>query len=329
VTSLAVLTACSGGGSSGLQSALGSIANTAGNRTGIYYDNTAALVKIAGDKPDSTKGFAMLLGFGTGPSGLISYTGDLPASTGINVLGENYSISAGTPGDDLTLLSGGQDASKTASYLTRLGWVKHGRTLVAPASPTSTSEITEALSLELKQVSDSGGSNLVFGGASANLSQAGSPSGQTLAQDPVISALASCLGNVAAAYIGTYQISGLQTTPTEVAVGVLSPASNSSVPQAVGCAAWPSAAQASLYQRNLSEALSSGISYTLNERWSNLLTHASVSNVGGPEHVIAWHADTPGSGQAVMQLVDDQSLPALPDCQRLPAAADHRVPGCS
>lgn len=328
VTGLAALTACSGGGGgSGLQTALGRIANTSNNRSQIYYDDTAALVKLAGANPASTKGFAPLRGLGS--SGLASLAAELPGPTGIKLLGESYSISAGTQPDDVSLLSGGQDTAKVTSDLRKLGWKQEDGRLAAPSlASTSGNALGGTLSVFMDQVSASG-SDVIFGGAGAKLGQAGSPGGQTLAQDPMISALAGCLGNVVAAWIGSYGTGPqLRPAPSEVAAGLLSPASNSAVPRAVGCAAWPTAAAASTYQRDLTRALASGMSVSRGERFASLLTHVSVRDVGGPDHVVSWQASTPGAAQLVIQLVASSDLPGLPDCQRLsPQAAAHE-PGC-
>jgi hypothetical protein len=328
VTSVTALAACSGGGSSGLQAALGRIANTSGNRSQIWYDDTAELVKLAGASPASAKGFAPLRGIGT--SGLVSIAAELAGQTGIKVFGEDYSISAGSPPAAVSLISGGQNASQTASDLTKLGWVKQGSTLLAPSlASTGGNDLTGTLSVYLGRVSDSGGSDLVFGGRGADLGQAGSPSGRTLAQDPVIGALASCLGNVVAAWIGTYDAGPqLRPAPSEVAVGVLTPASNASVPQAVACTSWPSTTAAGTYQRNLSRALTSGMSFSRGQRFSSLLTQPQVRDVGGPEHVIAWQAGTPGDSQLAFQLVESTDLPGLPDCQRIPPSDWGQYPGC-
>jgi hypothetical protein len=328
VAGLVMLTACSSGsgGSTGLQTALGHIADISGNRSQIWYDNTSELVKLAGANPASSKGFAPLRGIGTGD--LASFAADLPGQTAVKVFGEDYAISAGSPPSNLTLISGGQDAGQTASDLTRLGWAKQGGRLVAP-SPASASggRSTVTLALEMAQVSDGSGQDLTIGGRGADLGQAGSPSGKTLAQDPVISALAGCLGNVVAASIASY--SGSHPAPSEVATGVVTPSGNSSGPQVVTCAAWPTSAAASAYRRNLGQALRSGESYSRGERFARLLTHASVHSAGGPEHIVSWQAGTPGDAELVFQLAESEDLPALPNCQRLPPTVLHLVPGCT
>jgi hypothetical protein len=329
VFGLVLLTGCSGGsgGGTGLESALGHIADTSGNRTQIWYDNTSELVKLAGASPAASKGFALLRGIGTG--GLASFAESLPSQTAVKVLGEDYAISAGSPPSNVTLISGGQDAGKTASDLTGLGWEKEAGRLVAPSSAsTSGHQLTATLALEMAQVSDGSGQDITIGGRDANLAQAGSPRGKTLAQDPVISALAGCLGNVVAASIGSYN-SGSHPAPAEVATGVATPSGNSSVPQVVTCAAWPTAAAASTYQRNLATALRSGESVSRGERFAALLTHSSVRDVGGPEHIVAWSAGTPGDAQLILQLVESEDLPALPDCQRLPPQTQRLEPGCT
>jgi hypothetical protein len=66
-----------------------------------------------------------------------------------------------------------------------------------------------------------------------------------------------------------------------------------------------------------------------NVSYSALLHHASVTDVGGSQHVIEWRADTPGNADTVLQMAEQADLPVLPDRARLPSAARARVIGCS
>lgn len=324
---LTLTTACSGGSGAGtgLQAALGRVADTSGNRSQIWYDDTARLVSLAGTGA-SQKGFAPLRGMGAATIAQVPQL--LAPATGISIYAENYAITAGAPPRDVSLLAGGQNAGTVTSRLTRLGWKRKGSMLAAPSPLTMKNASANAIyALNLAQVTASG-SDIRYGGQHADLGQIGQPGGKTLASDPVISALASCLGDVVTAWIGSYTQAGLRTAPAEVAVGVLKPSGNSATPQAVACASWPSAAAAASYQRNLKTALATGASLSRGERYSALLKHASVRNAGGPQHVVAWQAGTPGNAALVIEMVQNIDLPALPDCGRLPQADQVRIVGC-
>jgi hypothetical protein len=327
---LTLTTACSSGsgGGNSLQAALGRVSDTANTRTQIWYDDTAALVKLAGRAWASQTGFALLRGMGA--FNLAPEAELLPAGPGINLLNEDYAISAGQPPREVGLVEGGQDAGRIKSGLSRLGWKPAGGKLVAPpaGSVRGSTAAGPSYTLHLAQVMVSG-ADVSYGDSQADLSQIGQPSGQTLAQDPRISALADCLGNVVASSIGIYN-GGEQPAPAEVAVGIRSPASNTAAPRAVACVSWPSAAAASTYQANLRKALlGGGMSLTRDEPFSRLLTRATLHNVGGAQHVIAWQAATPGNAILVFSLLASEDLPALPDCRSLPPTDQGHISGCS
>jgi hypothetical protein len=301
---LAACSGGSGGGGSGLDAALARIADTANTRNQIFYDDTSELVKLAGTNPVGTKGFALLRGMGAGALAESVYVS--PQELGINLYGENYALSAGLPPQMLTVLAGGQNASQVTSHLTKLGWKRSGAKLLAPASTSGT---TEEIAEILGQVQPSG-ADVLIASSHASMTQVGSPSGQTLAGDPVISALANCLGNVVAAemFSGAYFA---HTGATEVAVGVTQPASDTATPRAVACVAWSTQAKAAQYTTNLRKALASGVAPSLNRRYSTFLTNTSVTSPGGSQNVVGWQADTPGNASQVFNLVDEFGLPAL------------------
>jgi hypothetical protein len=312
----------SGGSGGGLESALSRVADTAANRSEITYDNTAVLVQLAGKSLTSTKGFAELRGWGA--SAVADEADLLPGEAGFNLLGENYSISAGSPPKILSLMSGGQSASEITSHLTSLGWKRSAGKLVAPPPLTANSQAA-VLAFSMAQVQPVG-SDVVFGGSGASLGQIGSPQGATLASDPSISALAQCLGNVVAATIVSGGYLGGKK-PAALAVGITQPASNTATPHAVACVSWSSQADATAYATDVRQALTKGISAVDDEPFSTILTHASVTTIGGGQHVVEWQADTQNA-QTVFVMVDDIGLPALPDCERLPAYAIARFVGC-
>jgi hypothetical protein len=305
------LTACgSGGGAAaggtGLDAALSRVADNSNMRSFISYDDTAALVKLGG-KAFKPAGFSALIGHGTG--NLVDFFQILPTEAGISLLDEKYAISAGLPPASVGLLAGGQNAAAVSSKLTAQGWKRKGQLLVMLPLNLSNKLDGETTGV-LSQVQTTG-SDLVYGLPQANLSMAGSPSGQTLAQDPLIGALANCLGDVVAADITAKYPFGAQP-PTAVAVGVSRPASNSAVPHGVVCVAWPSSASASQYSAALRKALSSGYSVRSRQRWSAILHKASVTTIGGSQNVVQLQAQTPQNVLTVFDMLVSADLPGLP-----------------
>jgi hypothetical protein len=164
---------------------LARVSDTANNRDTIYYDNTAELVSLAGSSLSAeSRGYGQLRGMGA--SSLVGFMSTLPSDTGINLFDENYAISAGeNPPTTVMLIAGGQNASLVTGRMTKLGW-KRGAdgTLTGPSPLTASGNGGEyALSMVKVQAENS---DVLVGGSSANLSQIGSPSGTTLADDPAL-----------------------------------------------------------------------------------------------------------------------------------------------
>jgi hypothetical protein len=327
VTVIVGSTGCSSGsggsGGTGLESALSRVADTAGNRTNITYDNTAELVRLAGKNPVSKNAFGQLRGWGV--PAVAQTMLELPAGAGFDLFGEEYGISAGFAPKSVSLMAGGQSAAQITGHLTGLGWKNSGGLLVAPP-PLKAGSKAGLLALDAAHV-QAAGSDVVFGAPEASLSQIGSPTGTTLASDPRISALAQCLGNVVAA--GIYSGGNLGgKKPAAVAVGVSQPASSTATPHAVVCVSWSTRAAATHFATELRKALA-GLSFVQNRPYSDFLKHATVTTVGGSQHVVEWQADTPGNAQTVFQMVEAVGLPALPDCSRLTPLQRPRVTGCT
>ena len=120
-----------GSGGTSLDAALSQVASTSSTRSQIAYDNTAELVRLSGTSPATTKGFAVLRGLGA--SSLAPYLALLASDTGINLLKEDYAITAGNPPQMVTLLHGGQSGSLVTSRLSKLGWKSNGGTLTGPS----------------------------------------------------------------------------------------------------------------------------------------------------------------------------------------------------
>ena len=293
-----------------LNGALAHVADTANNRSAIYFDDTAELYRLTGPSPDYGKGFGVLIGWGA--SSITEYALSLPADTGIDLFKESFAITAGSPPATLTLIDGGQDASLVTSRMTRLGWKPGGGALAAPSPAAAwVNGINYALPMTTVRAD---GANAAFGGAGAELSQIGSPTGATLASDPEVSALASCLGTVVAAeFSADHEVGGKR--PAALAAGVRTPASGTDTPRAVACVEWPTEDAASQYAAALRRALSTGKSVT-GEPYATLLTQSNVTAIGGQLHIVQWTASTPARADQVFQLLEDSDLPGLSTCAR-------------
>ena len=324
-----VSTGCSSGGSggTGLETALARVSDSPNNQSAIYYDNTAELVSLAGKSLGAeAKGYGALRG--TGAPNLVSSLGTLTSDTGINLFGENYAITVGEPPASVTLVANGQDDSLVTGKMTKLGWKKgDGGTLAGPPLSTASLDTETALyAISMRKV-QAANSDVVVGGASADLGQIGSPSGSTLADDTGMKALAGCLGNVVAATMYSGRYANIKAAPTEVAVGISQPAKATAAPHAVVCVSWPNQAAADTYEANVRKELATGMSLRTVERYSSLLRHAAVTNVGGDAHVVEWQAD-PSTAETVFEMQVNNDLPALPNCSRMTPAQAARIIGC-
>lgn len=310
-----------------LRQALTRVADTDGNRAQINYDDTSALVKLAGKNLGSTAGFAQLRG--SGAAGLQSLAQVITSQPGIELFNADYTITAGSPPSQVGLLAGGQSGGSITGNLTKVGWRQQGNTLVGP-SPLAAGgdqQETAMLALNLARVRTNG-SDVTYGEASADLDQVGSPKGRTLADDPVVGAAAQCLGDVVAADVMAPYQGGRK--PTVLAVGIRRPASNTATPHVVVCAGWPDQAAAGVYLTAVRQQLTSGLSIRTDSRYDTLLHSPSVQNVGGDQHLVRWEADTPGNAQLVFTMTESVDLPALPDCselERLSVAARQQLAG--
>jgi hypothetical protein len=113
-----------------------------------------------------------------------------------------------------------------------------------------------------------------------------------------------------------------------VAIGVRKPASNAATPHAIACVAWSSQAGATQYTADARKALTSGLSSATNQPFSALLSHPSVTDAGGSQHIVQWQADTTSRADLIFDMYASRDLPALPDCTRVPPAARSRIIGC-
>jgi hypothetical protein len=315
--------------------ALARVADTANNRSWIWYDGTAAIARISGTGASPgypRNGFGSLRGIGTGTSTLES--AQAAQDTGIDIYNEGYSISAGTLPKEITLVAGGQNAHAVTAGLGALGWRGSGGTLQAPPLSDFMTPGGRALAAAsyrpiLDQV-EASGPDVKYGASGTDLDEIGTPSGPTLASDPLIRALANCLGDVVAAEFnvnGSYYGQPVGRRPIEVAIGVPRPASNTATPRTVVCAAWGSESAAKQYAGDVRKAISSETSITGKQRYASQLTNSTVTIVGGGQHIVAWQAYTPAGAGIVFGMMQLYDLPALPSCTLARQAKVHAI-GC-
>lgn len=323
------------GSGASLMMALARVADTASNRSWIWFDDTAAIARISGAGASPAyepKGFGSLRGMGTGTSTLES--AQAAKDTGIDIYNAGYSITAGTLPSEMTLVDGGQNAQAVAAGLGALGWKDTRGTLQAPSLSDVMGSGSKGLAAAsyrpiLDQVKVSG-LDVTYGASGTDLGEIGSPSGPTLASDPLIRALATCLGDVVAAEFnvhGSHYGQPVGRGPVEVAIGVLRPSSNTATPRTVVCAAWESESAARQYARDVRTAISTETSITGKQRYSTALTNSTVTTVGGAQHIVEWQAATPAGAATVFGMMQLYDLPALPSCT-LAREAKVRAIGC-
>lgn len=303
--------------------ALSRVAATEDTRASVTFDDTATLVELAGTEPGPDQdGHGDLRGHGA--ASLANVAPVIAERPGISLVEADFSVSAGMPPRVVGLVAGGQDTARISEGLADLGWTRDERTLTAPGLGELDDAQLATLTLHLAKARAEG-SDLVYGGAGANLAHAGEPSGPTLADDPRITALSDCLGDVVAATVATPRLGG-PLQPTAVAVGVRTPAANTDTPHAVACLSWSSAAEAERYRTLLDRALREGSSIATGQPWTTLLADATTADLGGDEHVVSWEADTPDRpATLVLGMLARLDLPAFP-CQPVPTPETTRGP---
>ena len=316
---------CSSGGgiqslaATGFRAALAHVAATDATRGYVDYDDTAALVAVAGKDPaaDDPAHYGRLRG--SGVPGLVPLASVLHDSTGLQLIDAKYTISAGAPPNQVGFVSGGQPADQLTKGFTGLGWHQDGNRLVAPGLAGVKDDTLGMAAISLAQLSAADG-NLRYGNKSTKLDDVGGSPSHSLADDPLIGALAGCLGPVAAATINALGTSPAKPRPTAIALGLRTPQHKTDTPHLVACVAFRSADDAARYHNRVRKALTEGHSFASNQPWHELLTSPSVADPTGDQHIVAWQADAPDHATFAVDLLVRNDLPALADCSRLPQA---------
>jgi hypothetical protein len=291
-----------GASASGLIGALARIAATDNTRLAVNYDDTPALLELAGsDSP--RQGFGMLALVGA--PNLANLASAIEKDVRLAPRRATYTVSAGQPPNSVGLIAGGQNGEDVSGALTKLGWTRDGDNLVAP-SLSSVEQRAASYALQLSQVRVDD-AEIVYGSMKAELADAGRPSGPTLADDRRIRALADCLGDVVAAQIVAERAVG---DSSAVAVGVQRPAAKSDPPRSVVCVSWRDQSTAKTYQTEVTAALADGRSLASNREYAELIRSPEVINVGGDEHVVRWRGDTPQTA-LVFRMLAARDLPGF------------------
>jgi len=115
--------------------------------------------------------------------------------------------------------------------------------------------------------------------------------GLSLADDPVVSAVAGCLGNpLAAALIsrfpGTSQYGEAPLPKGITEYGMAVTGSAQAVPTETLCVATDSAASATTLAAVIKKAFTAGVIENNNQTWSDRLKNPEVTVVGGPAHLV-------------------------------------------
>jgi hypothetical protein len=70
------------------------------------------------------------------------------------------------------------------------------------------------------------------------------------------------------------------------------------------------------------------MSLATEQPYSDLLSNASVTSIGGSQNIVQWQADTPRRSDQIFQMYLNRDLPALPNCALLTRAAASTIIGC-
>jgi len=311
VAGMLLAAACGGSGSGApslstpLLRVLGRVAATATTRTYVSFDDTSGLTALVGK--NTFTGYGSLLFLGAPELGQSA----LVLDNGVALPDADYTVSAGLPPRTVSLVAGGQSSDKIDTALTKLGWTSRNGVLVAPPLGALAGNTAPLLAEAMAQARTDG-ADLAYGQQSASLADVGHPSGATLAWDPIIGAVAGCLGDVVAATIvTTFPPNPGGITPSGVAVGIRRPGTKTDTPHAAVCAAFPDDATANRYAGKVRDQLAHGVSARTASPYSSMLTHPAVTVVGGGEHLVSLQADTPDRPGLVLSLALHHDLPEL------------------
>ncbi|MET8977137.1 hypothetical protein ABZX85_16090 [Streptomyces sp. NPDC004539] len=219
----------------------------------------------------------------------------LPDLTGIDPFAARTALSVGKPPDEVGFLYGSFDPAAIGAKLKKLGYAEHplggGESTwtvrddraIDPADPLA--QIGIVTSMNVVRVSPR---RIVYGGAGADVDRALKGTG-ALADDKAVGAVADCLGEVRAAWIGLDE----KTAPEPMGIGVRQPAKGAATE--VVCMTTASGDAAESIASAWPGRVRSTTSMVSNEPWSKLLSHPEAEVIGGSSHVVRLTARPTGA----------------------------------
>lgn len=294
---------------SSLRGALEQISANDNTRGWVEYGRPKALLAANGGSPSSSPyGGA----FGYGLSDLATSYKLLTPLVGFDPTTADLAVSVGRPPNHAGWLAGGVDASKVEQALTKLGAKKDGTTL--RLAPDNQINLDGPLSKQLQapmpilNLVSTSGSSLRYGPSSASLDLVGTGKGSTLGSDKTVNAVAACLGDPLAAVL-TDQPSGESGPRRELGIGVTGTSTADATEEL--CIATGSSGDADAMKTQLQTALTSGKSERQNEKWSDLLTGASVEVLSGNVVRATAHPAEGRSANTLFQALTNKDLTTL------------------
>jgi hypothetical protein len=292
-----------------LRGALEHITANDNTRAWVEYGRPKALLAANGGSPAKSP-YAGASGYGE--SDLANYAKLLPPLVGFDPTTADVAVSAGQPPTHAGWLIGGVDASQVEQALTKLGAKKDGATL--RLAPDDQTDLNGPLSKQLQgrmtilNVVSADGTSLRYGTSSASLDLVGTGSGSTLGSDTTVVAVADCLGDPLAAVL-TDQPAGPSGSHREIGIGVTGTSASDATEQL--CVATGSRDEATAMRTRLQTALTSGKSQRQNEKWSDLLTNASVDLQPGNVVRLTAHPAPDGPATTLFQALVNKDLDSL------------------
>jgi len=271
-----------------LITALREAENTEPARSWTEFGDVAALrSQDTPTKPDPL--------LGHGEAGLAPAASLLPELTGIDPYAARTAVSVGRPPTSVGLLYGTFDTAAIGAKLKKLGYAEHalggGESAwvilddhaIDANAPLARIGIVTAMNVV--RVSPR---RIVYGGATADLDRALKGTGP-LADDKAVGALADCLGEVRAAWLGLDE----RTAPEPMGVGVRRTAKGEATE--VVCVTTASKGAAESIASAWPGRVRSTTSTVSGVPWSTLLAEPEAEVLGGSSHVVRLTARPTGS----------------------------------
>lgn len=313
-----------GGGSTAFKTALQNIHTTAQTSGYIEFGDTAQLTKLNGGTSLASSGpFTRILGIGS--DNLVSYESVLPPLTGFAALSAASAIDVGSPPDAVGVLYGSYDPAAIGAKLRAWGyhsqdrgdgvtaWIVEDDHKMDPSKLDPTTGIGPGMPGGWLNVIWVSKSRIAYAGATSDLAAALPAQSKPLSDDPVVGALADCLGPAVVAIVLTDPKQINAKGVSAVAFGVTA-TSASDVREEI-CASATDAAGAQAIATGFTKAVTGGQDFVTNQPWAKLLADPQTKVIGGPQNVAQLSAAPAAGGQGnaglVVNLVEQNDFAGL------------------